>query len=532
MNWKSLALSSAVALATFAGSSTEAEAQNLEAVLIQSGLSSPLYMVSPPGDTARQFIVEQNSGQIKIRKNGAMLGTPFLNVGAISAGGGERGLLGLAFHPDYFVQGAAGEGLFCINYTNNSGNTVVRSYLADAMNPDVADAASFTTLLTVNQPFSNHNGGCIQFGPDKLLYIGMGDGGSANDPGNRAQNTTNLLGKILRLDPTIAAPFVPASNPFVTVTGTSDEIWSLGQRNPWRFSFDRQTGDMWIGDVGQGQREEISFEPAGTPGGLNYGWRCMEGTRCTGLSGCTCNAANLVLPVEEYTHGGGNCSITGGYRYRGTAMPSFVGRYFFADFCSDNIWSIKFDDMTGTASDLVNHKADIGLPGSVSIASFAEDADGELHIVDLGGRIYRVQEECTGTSVAFCQPVNNSTGGPSSLSSTGSLSISDNNMALQSLGNPPTVSGLFFYGPGQVNLPLGDGIRCVGPNIFRQQPPIVTDVFGIGIRSVDFTTGPESTGPSQILPGSTWYFQFWFRDVAAGGAGSNLSNGLAVTFCP
>ncbi len=532
MNWNILALTSAVALATLAGSAPEAQAQNLEAVLVESGLSSPLYMVSPPGDTARQFIVEQNSGLIKIRKNGAVLATPFLDVGAISAGGGERGLLGLAFHPDYFVSGAAGERMFCINYTNNSGNTVVRSYLANAGNPDVADAGSFNTILTVTQPFSNHNGGCIQFGPDKFLYIGMGDGGSANDPGNRAQNLGNLLGKILRLDPTIAAPYVPASNPFVGVTSTLDEIWSIGQRNPWRFSFDRLTGDMWIGDVGQGQREEVSFEPAGIAGGLNYGWRCMEGTRCTGLSGCTCNAPNLVLPVDEYTHAGGNCSITGGYRYRGTAMPNFVGRYFFADFCSDNIWSIAFDDMTGIASDRVSHEADIGLPGNVNIASFAEDADGELYIVDIGGRIYRIQEECAGTSMAFCTPTNNSTGGASSLVSTGSLSISDNTFVLQSTGNPPTVPGLFFYGPGQVNSPLGDGIRCVGPNIFRQQPPVVTDTFGIGIKNVDFTTAPENAGPSQILPGSTWYFQFWYRDVAAGGAGSNLSNGLAVSFCP
>jgi glucose/arabinose dehydrogenase len=527
MNWKALALSGLAAVSALAPAS---QAQALEAVLVANGFSNPLYAVSPPGDTARLFVVEQNSGLIKIIKNGSTLGTPFLDVGALASSGGERGLLGLAFHPDYFQAGAAGERMFCINYTNNSGATVVRSYRASAGNPDVADAASFTTLITISQPFSNHNGGCVQFGPDKKLYIGMGDGGSANDPGNRSQNGTNLLGKMLRLDPTLPAPHIPADNPFIGNASVSNEIWSLGLRNPWRFTFDRATGDMWIADVGQNAREEINFEPAGA-GGRNYGWRCMEGTNCTGLSGCTCNAAALTMPVDEYTHGGGNCSISGGFRYRGSLMPSQVGRYWYADLCTDNIWSIAFDG--STASDKVNHKTDLGLPGGVTIASFGEDGNGELYICDLsGGRIYRVQEECVGTAVNYCQGGTNSTGGSATLSANGSLNISDNTFSLNAFGCPSGIPGLFFYGPNQTQQPFGDGFRCVAGQVFRIPPVEVTDIFGIAIKNVDFTTLPESSGAGQILGGSTWNYQYWYRDPANGGAGFNLTNGLSVTFCP
>lgn len=527
MNWKALALSGLAAVSALAPAT---QAQNLEAVLVASGFSNPLYAISPPGDTARLFIVEQNSGRIKIIKNGNTLSTPFIDVGSLASGGGERGLLGLAFHPDYSVSGAAGERMFVINYTNNSGSTVVRSYRASASNPDVADAASFTTLLTLSQPFSNHNGGCVQFGPDKMLYIGTGDGGSGNDPGNRSQNTTNLLGKMLRLDPTIPAPFVPADNPFVGNGSVSNEIWSIGLRNPWRFTFDRDTGDMWIADVGQNAREEINFEPAGA-GGLNYGWRCMEAGNCTGLSGCTCNSAALTMPVDSYGHGGGNCSISGGFRYRGSAMPNFAGRYFYADLCSDNIWSVDFN---GSAiSNKVNHKTDLGLPSSVTIASFGEDANGELYICDLGGgRIYRIQEECVSGSSSYCVAGTNSTGGTCTLSAQGSTSLSDNSFALAAVGAPSGIPGLFFYGPSQTQQVFGDGFRCVSGQVFRMPPVTVTDIFGIAIGSVDFTTPPESTGNGQITPGSTWNYQFWYRDVANNGAGFNLSDGLQVSFCP
>jgi glucose/arabinose dehydrogenase len=527
MNWKSRCLTGALALSCFSFLAPAASAQ-LDVVEIASGLAAPLYLCSPPGDTNRLFICEQNSGQIKIIKNGVVLGTPFLDIGAIASSGGERGLLGLAFHPNYFGPGT-GQGNFYVNYTDNSGNTVIRGYTVSA-NPDVADAGTFTTIFTLAQPFSNHNGGCLQFGPDGKLYTGTGDGGSANDPGNRAQNTTNNLGKMLRFDVDIAAPYIPADNPFVGVGGTNDEIWAIGMRNPWRFSFDRQTGDLWIGDVGQGAREEVDFEPAGSGGGFNYGWRCMEGTVCTGMSGCTCNSG-VVLPVDEYTHGGGNCSITGGYRYRGSDMPSMVGRYFYADYCADNVWSVQFNG--STISDKINHEVDLAIPGTVSITSFGEDANGELYIVDAsGGQIYKVQEECTSSATNYCTGGLNSAATNASMGSLGSLSVADNNFSLVTVGAVPGVFGLYFYGSTVGNQPFGDGTLCISGGLFRLQPPLVIDSFGTAIRPVDFTTGPPSTGASQIVGPSTWYFQLWYRDVAAGQSGFNTSDGLAVDFCP
>lgn len=529
MNWKKIILSGASALPCLALLSSAASAQGLQAIEVANGFASPVYICSPPGDTARQFVVEQTSGRIKIIKNGVVLSTPFIDLGSISAGGGERGVLGMAFHPDYFVGGATGEGKFYVDYTNNSGNTVVRQYSVGT-NADVADAGTFVNIVTISQPFSNHNGGCIQFGPDGMLYVGTGDGGSGNDPGNRAQSGTSLLGKMLRFDVDIAAPFIPASNPFVGVAGFNDEIWSLGLRNPWRFSFDRVTGDMWIGDVGQNAREEIDFEPAGT-GGLNYGWRCKEGLLCTGLSGCSCTSGT-VSPVDTYVLGGGNCAVMGGYRYRGTLMPNFQGKYFYADYCSDRFWTIDFN---GTSiSNKVEHESDLAIPGAVSITSFGEDANGELYICDAsGGQIYRIEEDCNGGASTYCVVTPNSAGSGATLAFNGSTSISSNNMQMVASGAPTNVPGLFFYGPGTANFPLDDGTLCVGGPIYRQQPPIFTDAqFGFAIKDVDLTNGPEGSGPSQILAGSTWYFQFWYRDVAAGGAGSNLSDALMVSFCP
>ena len=527
MNWKTLSLSSALALSCLSLTAPDAQAQNVDVVLVSAGFSAPLYLCSPPGDTARMFIVEQNSGLIKIIKNGSTLGTPFLNVGSIASSGGERGLLGLAFHPNYFGPGT-GQGKFYINYTDNSGSTVVRQYSVSA-NPDVADAGSFVTLLTIAQPFSNHNGGCIQFGPDGMLYIGTGDGGSANDPGNRAQDITNqLLGKMLRLDVDIAAPYVPPSNPFVGIAG-DDEIWAVGMRNPWRFSFDRLTGDMWIGDVGQGSKEEIDFELAGSPGGLNYGWRCMEGTNCTGLSGCTCNSG-LVLPVDEYSHAGGNCSITGGYRYRGSEMPSMYGRYFYADYCADNVWSVEFNG--STISNKINHETDLAIPGSVSITSFGEDANGELYIVDAsGGQIYKIIEECSGSATNYCTGDPNSVGPGASIGLIGSssFSVSDNNFTLTAAGAPAGVFGIFFYAANQGSVPFGEGTLCVSGSIFRLQPPFVIDGFGTGLKVVDFNNLPAG---GEILGGSNWNFQLWYRDTAGGPAGFNTSDGLSVDFCP
>jgi len=521
MNWKSIAFTGATALLCTTGLTLPASAQ-LDYEEIATNLASPLYLCSPPGDTDRLFICEQNTARIRIIKNGTLLGTPFIDLGSIAGQNGERGLLGMAFHPNYAGPGT-GEGKFYVNYTNNSGDTVVREYEVSA-NPDIADAGTFTNIITVNQPFSNHNGGCLQFGPDGMLYIGMGDGGSANDPGNRSQDLTNqLLGKMLRLDVDIAAPHIPGDNPFVGITG-DDEIWSYGLRNPWRFSFDRLTGDMWIGDVGQGSREEVHFEPAAT-GGLNYGWRCMEGSLCTGMSGCTCNVG-VELPVDEYNHGLG-CSITGGYRYRGTEMPGFYGKYFYADYCSDRVWSIDFDGVN--ISNKIEHEAELGLPGGVSITSFGEDANGELYIVDAnGGQIYKLQEECTGDATNYCVGETNSSGTGALMDTFGSLSISANNFNLTCDQAVPNVTGLFFFGPNQIQIPFGDGFQCVGGGITRMPPVAITDLFGSTQKLVDFTSPPANA----LTAGTDWNFQYWYRDTMAGMSGFNTSDGLKVTFCP
>jgi len=354
-----------------------------------SGLSSPLYVTHAPGDSTRVFILEQ-AGRIRIVKSGALLAAPFLDITADVAFGGERGLLGLAFHPDY-----QSNGYFYINYTRSSDDATVIERYSVSGDPDLADATSGAGLLTIPQPELNHNGGCLQFGPDGMLYIGMGDGGGANDQhgliGN-AQDPTVLLGKILRLDVDNPPNYIPADNPWVGVQAgedTLDLIWAYGVRNPWRFSFDRVTGDLYIADVGQSgdaAREEISFQPAASTGGENYGWRCMDGTVCTGNSGCTCFSPDLTDPIHEYTHDDG-CAITGGYVYRGCAIPELEGQYFFADYCSGRTWSILHDGTTST--DTTEWTTDFG-SAAFNVSSFGEDYFGELYICDLGGDVYKI----------------------------------------------------------------------------------------------------------------------------------------------
>lgn len=371
-------------------------AQKVRTTLVTGGLSSPLYVTSPPNDHDRLFIVEQNTGRIRIFANGSILGTPFLDVGSISSSGGERGLLGLAFHQDY-----DNNGYFYINYTDNGGDTVVARYTVSA-NPDVADAASAMTVITATQPFSNHNGGHLAFSPiDGYLYIGLGDGGSGGDPGDRAQNGFNFKGKMLRIDVDSASPYaVPNDNPFVNNGSFRDEIWAYGLRNPWRYSFDRESGDLWIADVGQDVIEEISYQPASSAGGENYGWRLMEGSNCFNPP-VNCNNGTLVLPIQEYTHGGNpfRCSITGGYVYRGSAIPGAQGTYFYADFCSNQVWSMRFEN--GVVLDDVERTAEIS-GGVNNISSFGEDAAGEMYIVDGSsgnGQIWKIEPDLFDISV-------------------------------------------------------------------------------------------------------------------------------------
>lgn len=353
-------------------------ASDYRAELLSDALHKPLYLVQAPGDSVRSFLVEQ-SGRIRVMVGDALREAPFLDLsGEVfdpdARGGGERGLLGLAFHP-----GFADNRRFVVDYTDRRGTTQIVEFRAAS--PGAADPASARTILSIEQPNTNHNGGMVEFGPDGYLYIGMGDGGGAGDPGNRAQDLGSLLGKILRLDvdnpPPGAAYGIPPDNPFVETAGARPEIWAYGLRNPWRFSFDPATDELWIADVGQKAWEEIDRQPAGA-GGLNYGWRLREGAHCYDPPE-DCERPGLVDPVHEYSHRMG-CSITGGHVYRGAALPELAGHYFYSDWCAGKVWA--FDPVSGATLEILK---DLG-----PVTSFGRDHRGELYVMEGGGKVWRI----------------------------------------------------------------------------------------------------------------------------------------------
>lgn len=355
-----------------------------EAVRLYTGLSDPVDLQSPAGDTARVFIVEK-TGTIRIAKSGTLLPRPFLDVSSLVSSDGEQGLLGLAFHPQY-----ATNGRFFVHYTDLAGDTRLVSYNVSS-DPDSADPAQ-TPILSVDQPYSNHNGGQIAFGPDGYLYMALGDGGSGGDPHGNGQSLMTLLGKILRLDVDGGSPYVvPPTNPFVGRADARGEIWSYGLRNPWRFAFDRTTGAMWIGDVGQDDWEEIDVEPAGT-GGRNYGWNRMEGAHCY-PPGTACDTTGLVRPLLEYEHGSG-CSVTGGVVYRGSELPELAGTYFYGDYCTGLLRSARLG-LSGTVEtrDWTGALRRANGEPMRQLTAFGLDGKGELYIVLLYGEVYRLQRK-------------------------------------------------------------------------------------------------------------------------------------------
>lgn len=405
-----------LSIATVAPNAT-AGGTTLTSQRLVTGLSRPVLVTAAPGDDSRLFIVEQRSGSTgRIRifdlTTNLLLSTPFLSVTVSTSS--EQGLLGMAFHPDYSTNG-----YFFINYTNTSGDTVVARYQVSS-NPNIANSGSATTVMSIGQPYTNHNGGMIAFGPnDGYLYIGTGDGGNGGDPGNRSQDISGqLLGKMLRINVDSLPYSIPADNPFVGVTG-DDEIWAYGMRNPWRFSFDRDTGDLYIGDVGQSAWEEIDIQPAGAAGGENYGWRCYEGDHSYNTSGCP-SASTMVFPVHEYAQGGSpyRCSITGGNVYRGDGIPDLQGTYFFGDYCSNQIWSFRWDG-SGGITNLEDRTSELSPnAGSIgSISSFGEGADGTIYVCDLGGEIFAIQADapsgacCVGTTCVSIPQINCDNGG-------------------------------------------------------------------------------------------------------------------------
>lgn len=354
---------------------------NIDISLYAGGFNQPLYITNDGivnSNENKLYVVEQG-GKVKILINSQINSIPFIDLSSILTVSGEQGLLGLAFHPNY-----ANNGYFYVNYTNLSGNTQVSRFSVDSNNPNLADPNSELPLISYAQPFTNHNGGCLNFGPDGYLYISSGDGGSGGDPGNRAQNKNVLLGKLLRIDvdnPSGSSNYgIPQDNPFVGDPNAKEEIWAYGLRNPWRFSFDFTDNNILIGDVGQGNIEEVDRVSV-TEAGLNYGWRCYEGTQAYNTEDCP-PESEITFPLHQYTHDNGNCSITGGYVYRGNAnMLTFGGHYFYADYCSGLVAEL---DENGQ---LLNQSIFTGK----NWVSFGEDVSKELYLVDIAnGDIYEM----------------------------------------------------------------------------------------------------------------------------------------------
>ncbi len=350
------------------------EAGSAAWVALPGEMELPIGIACPADGSGRLFVLEQH-GRIRVYQQDQLEAQPYLDIsGRVGSNGSERGLLGLAFHPRF-----AENGYFYINYTDLNGNTVISRFTADPAQ-NTADPASEHVLLRVDQPYPNHNGGGLAFGPDGFLYLGLGDGGSGGDPHGNGQSVDTLLGKLLRIDVDNADPYgIPADNPFAG-GGGRPEIWAYGLRNPWRFSFDRQTSDLYIGDVGQNKWEEIDFLPAGSPGGANFGWNILEGTH--EYSGSSSGGAQLTAPVAEYSHSDG-CSVTGGVVYRGQALPAWQGVYLYGDYCSGMIWGLA--QIGGAWQNQLLYSS------GFSITSFGEDEAGEVYLTDHTGKLYRLE---------------------------------------------------------------------------------------------------------------------------------------------
>ncbi len=461
---------------------------------ILTGLDSPV-LVTHAGDGSHRLFVVEQPGRIKVLTPGSTAPRVFLDISAKVLAGGERGLLGLAFHPRYELNRR-----FFVNYKRQTdGATVIAEYRTSATDPNVAETNE-TVMLIVPQPFSNHNGGMIEFGPDQFLYIGMGDGGSANDPGNRAQNINSLLGKILRIDidrPTSLLPYSsPSTNPFYGAIAGLDEIYAFGLRNPWRFSFDSLTGVLYAGDVGQSQIEEIDVISSGG----NYGWRVYEGTRCTGNDPQACVASNYLLPVAEYAHTLGRCSVTGGYVYRGARAALPTGSYVYADYCSGELFLLD----QGASSVL--------LDTPLLISSFGADESGELYIASLSGVIQRIARSpapapCSYTTTPVTQTFSQA-GGAGNLSITASANdcrwtaASNVNWISITTGTSAPGNGTLGYSVKE-NLsgsPRQGTLQVAGHTVTIQQDstsgPLITGVWA----------GSATPGPFAFVLGANFVF--------------------------
>ena len=522
------------------GSGAVAPAQApVQLQLVVTGVSRPVQVIAPPGDLHRLFVVEQ-IGRIRIVRDGVLLPAPFLDLqptGTVLFGG-EMGLLGLAFHPDYATNGR----FYVFHNCSPFPSWCVRSFTVSA-NPDVADVNSAAGVIAGPLVYGNHNGGMVAFGPDRRLWIGLGDGGSTpplwpSDPQNHAQRGDSWIGKLLRIDVDQVQPplayGIPPDNPFVGPGDPRDEIWAFGLRNPWRFCFDRLTGDRYIADVG-GLEEELDFEPAGSAGGRNYGWSCMSGTQCTGTTACVCNATTLTLPLYSYPWTPGGLAIIGGHVYRGVAMPSWRGAYFFGDYIHRTIKALRHN---GTAvTSLIDLTSQLVPPAPfvfTGISAFGEDGYGELYVCDLGGEVYRIVP--TTPVVQGVTPFGAGTpgcSGPHTLSAPSSPVLGHPAFTLRTGQAPPSGLGLqaFASQPDVAGSdPLGLGfVAHVQLASLLSLWPVVGDSSGVG--SFAF-----AIPPSAALVGSTLHTQsIWLWHPAAcspSPGGWSSSPGLSFTVQP
>jgi glucose/arabinose dehydrogenase/plastocyanin len=484
--WKPLALFFAVAGLALAGAAVTSAAPpaqvgpdpalikvKLEAFV--QGLENPVVLTAPDDDSGRMFVVEK-AGRIRIIKNGTVTGGNFLDiVERVQSVENERGLLGLAFHPNYKQNG-----IFVVGYTAKSptGQITYSTFKVSA-NPDRADAQSEKKLLTWAHNRGNHNGGNVVFGPDGFVYLGTGDGGGSGDPDRNGQKTSVFLGKMLRIDIDNGDPYaVPTDNPFVDDTDSKPEIWAYGLRNPWRYSFDRETGDLYIGDVGQNQVEEVDFQPHASTGGENYGWNVMEGTRCYGATDC--DKTGKVLPVAEYSHSEG-CSITGGYVYRGSQFPGLDGLYVYADYCTNTIWGLSRDTAGAWRS------AEIGSQPNMGIQSFGEGPDGEIYVLGGNGRIMHL------TQSAAQDTATPATIAPTP-SPTQTITHPETPTATPSGRRVDIKAADYSFAPNTVAAAAGEDLYIVLENIGQRLHDIVFELDGGRVvSSTRITTGQTSS---------------------------------------
>ena len=492
--------------------------------LYVNGLSQPLMAIGAPGDSERLFVVEKG-GDIEIIKNGVQNAQPFLDITTLISNGSEQGLLGMAFHPNY-----QSNGWFFVNYTNTGGSTKIVRYTRQSA--DLALSTSAVDVMTIGQPQSNHNGGMINFSPkDGMLYIATGDGGGGNDSGSghaaggNAQSLNTRLGKMLRINVDSLPHTIPSGNPYENDGFPEHEIWHYGLRNPWRFTFDSVTGDMYIGDVGQDPfsavgREEVNFAANGVSN-LNYGWRCREGTVCTGLSGCTCPSGALTDPIADKNWNNGWRSIAGGYVYRGEAIPDLKGTYFYADHSTPQIWSLRTDG--SSISEHTNRSTELDPPGALSISSIAgwgQDTDGELYICDrVGGEIFKLVADGPFEGIGCATA---GTYGDPRLHGEGTLVAGSSGSLNVTNAKENAANGLFFVG-------VVEGAATFYLGTLKPVPWIGEPIFIQTNASGEWTI-PWASWPAGLPSGFEIFFQYALEDAgAANGTGVALTNALKAT---